>query len=134
MSRFMLDTNTVSAVISGRRPGVRRPIRLAGVDNIFVSVVSYAETMFGIRKKPEATKVAALAKSLFEEITILAWTYETASVYATLRADLGRQGITLGALDMMIAAHAVEVGAVLVTADRAFRNVPGLVVENWTEA
>jgi len=41
-------------------------------------------------------------------------------------------GLALQPLDMLIAAHALEAGAVLVSADRAFRFVPGLTVEDWT--
>jgi predicted nucleic acid-binding protein len=32
---------------------------------------------------------------------------------------------------MMIAAHAVEIGAVLVTSDKAFGKIPQLRVEDW---
>ncbi|WP_414223152.1 PIN domain-containing protein [Cupriavidus necator] len=37
-----------------------------------------------------------------------------------------------GALDLLIAAHALETGAVLATNDQAFRRLPGLVVEDWS--
>ena len=44
-----------------------------------------------------------------------------------------RGGKSLAPLDMLIAAHALEAGATLVSNDRAFRHVPGLTVEDWTE-
>jgi tRNA(fMet)-specific endonuclease VapC len=42
-----------------------------------------------------------------------------------------RSGNLLAPLDMLIAAHALEAGATLVSNDRAFRFVPGLAVEDW---
>jgi tRNA(fMet)-specific endonuclease VapC len=49
-----------------------------------------------------------------------------------LRADLERQGKPLGNLDMLIAAHAVSNGLVLVTKDKAFAQVSELHTEDWS--
>jgi tRNA(fMet)-specific endonuclease VapC len=43
-----------------------------------------------------------------------------------------QSGKSLQPLDMLIAAHALEAGATLVTNDRAFRHVPGLEIDDWT--
>jgi tRNA(fMet)-specific endonuclease VapC len=62
----------------------------------------------------------------------LAWDHGVVRAYADLRASCQSRGVGLAALDMMIAGHAVSVGAVLVTHDRAFRHVGSpLVVEDW---
>lgn len=53
-------------------------------------------------------------------------------MYGELRAAMRRIGRGLQPLDMLIAAHALEAGAVLVSSDSAFRHVPGLAVEDWT--
>jgi tRNA(fMet)-specific endonuclease VapC len=50
-----------------------------------------------------------------------------------VRATLELQGKSLAQLDLLIATHALSVGAILVTNDRAFSQVPDLVVEDWTE-
>ncbi|MDR1661270.1 MAG: hypothetical protein LBR95_02415 [Azoarcus sp.] len=61
---------------------------------------------------------------------------DAAMTYGDLRASCAASGVTLGALDMMIASHAVAASAILVTHDKAFRHIPGniLAVEDWTES
>ena len=52
--------------------------------------------------------------------------------YGPLRADLERLGQPIGALDTLIAAHALALGATLVTNNvREFERVPELAIENW---
>jgi tRNA(fMet)-specific endonuclease VapC len=53
--------------------------------------------------------------------------------YAKLRAHLEQAGTPIGANDTLIAAHALSLGATLVTADAEFVRVPGLQVENWLQ-
>ena len=55
--------------------------------------------------------------------------------YGDLRADLERRGTSIGALDTMIAAHALSQQALLVTNDtREFAKVTGLQLDNWASA
>ncbi|MDP2091693.1 MAG: PIN domain-containing protein, partial [Pseudohongiella sp.] len=66
-------------------------------------------------------------------VETLPWTSEAAEAYGNLRAASEAAGISLAPLDMMIAAHARAVGAILVTRDRAFARLPGnLPIEDWT--
>lgn len=53
--------------------------------------------------------------------------------YGSIRAALERMGRLIGPNDLLIAAHAIAAGAVMVTANVGeFGRVPGLVVEDWT--
>lgn len=97
-------------------------------------MVTEAELLFGVAKRPEARKLRVAVDELLAAIEVLAWSSVTARRYATIRADLERRGKPLGALDLLIAAHAVQHDAVLVTNDRAFSAVPGLPLEDWTRA
>jgi len=63
----------------------------------------------------------------------LPWDSNAARRYADLRAPLEMGGITMGNLDMMMAAHAWAVEAVLVTNDRSSRRVKHLKIEDWTK-
>jgi tRNA(fMet)-specific endonuclease VapC len=56
-------------------------------------------------------------------------------VYGDLRAELARKGTPIGALDTMIAAHALSQQSTLVTNNtREFERVPGLRLENWVQS
>ena len=66
-------------------------------------------------------------------MVILPWNSVAASTYAQLRATNEALGVTIGNLDLLIAAHALAEGAVLVTNDRAFSQLTGHPkLTNWT--
>ena len=129
----MLDTNTVSWLIKGRRNVLER-MAAEAPERICLSVVTEAELLYGVARRPQARRLRLAIDEILAAIDVLPWTSATARRYATLRAELESRGKPLGPLDLMIAAHAVEREAVLVTSDRAFRAVPGLRVEDWTAA
>ena len=84
------------------------------------------------KKIPVSRQNLALAEFL-APLEILSYDDLAARRYGDLRADLERQGTPLGALDMLIAGHALSVECRLVTNNESeFRRVPGLKVENWT--
>jgi tRNA(fMet)-specific endonuclease VapC len=56
-----------------------------------------------------------------------------AQTYGTLRAQLQSKGISLSALDMQIAAHALQANAVLVSSDAAFLHAAQLQIQNWMD-
>lgn len=68
-----------------------------------------------------------------EVVTINDWHYGVAQCYGKLRAKMEKQGFVMGALDLMIAAHAVSENCTLVTSDNVFKMVPDLIIQNWRE-
>lgn len=132
--RCMLDTNAVSRIVSNRSQAALKRMRRTSPRDLCVSVITFGEIRFGLARRPEATRLAAATADFFAEVEVLQWNEECATVYGRLRAEMERVGRTLGPLDMLIAAHAVTVGATLVTSDRAFRFVPDLAVEDWLES
>jgi tRNA(fMet)-specific endonuclease VapC len=65
-------------------------------------------------------------------VDVLPWESATAERYGLARADMARCGKMLAPLDLLIAAHALSVNAVLVTNDRAFSQMADLPIEDWT--
>lgn len=132
--RFMLDTNAVSTFMHGRSRSLDAAISIRRQSELCISAITQGETLFGLANLPHARHLHLVATTLFEMVDVLPWTAKTASAYGKLCAGMKRCGLALQPLDMLIAAHALESVATLVTSDKAFRHVPGLVVEDWTAA
>jgi len=58
---------------------------------------------------------------------------DAAAEYGDLRALLEQQGQPMGNLDLMIGAHALGAGLILVTSDRAFGRIAKLKIQDWTK-
>ena len=131
MTRYMLDTNTVSHLLKGHPKVVRRVVA-ASMASLNISAITEGEMLFGLAKRPDAKRLHAAVWEFLRCVDVLPWDSAVAKQYGTLRADLERQGKLLAPLDLLIATHALDVGAVLVTNDKAFGRVPGLLVKDWT--
>jgi tRNA(fMet)-specific endonuclease VapC len=133
MTRYMLDTNTVSHLIKGH-PAVMRRVASATMSSLCLSTITQAELAFGLAKRPEATRLRRAVRELLLCVEVLPWDDAVAERYGIVRAALERRGRILAPLDLLIAAHALSAGAALVSNDRAFAQVDGLTLEDWTNA
>jgi len=129
----MLDTNTASYVIKGHPPQVRARLVALPMNAVFISSVTQAELLYGLARRGYPNSHRNLIHEFLKRVEILPWDSNAATVYGDFRAASGAAGITLGNLDMMIAAHAVAFKATLVTHDKAFTLLPGnvLAIEDW---
>lgn len=132
-TRYMLDTNVASSIIKGPSQMLRTKLRALPLSQVCVSVVTKAELLYGLAKKPGASALRDSVASFLRHVEVLAWDEAAATVYGALRAELEAMGMPIGNLDLPIASHARSAGCVLVTHDKAFAHVPGLVVEDWLE-
>jgi tRNA(fMet)-specific endonuclease VapC len=132
---FHLDTNAVSDLI---RQDARVLARLAAVtatDELRTCVVVRGEIRFGIdRLVPgkNQNELRERAGSIFAHIACEPIRPSADASYSRIKCALEKTGSLLGENDLWIAACALDFGAVLVTRDRAFQQIPGLVVEDWT--
>ena len=127
---YMLDTNIISAV--ARDPGCQagRMLGVVDPDLVVTNTVVACEVRFGLAKRPDSRN-AGRSVEFLETMTILPVEPAVAVEYAKTRAWLSERGKEIGPNDLLIAAHALLIGATVVTDDRAFGIVPGLKVENW---
>jgi len=132
LTAYLLDTNIASDAIKGHPPRMRERLVTLPMRSVAVSAVTQGELMYGLAKRGNPAPLNALIHEFLIRVEVLPWTGEVANVYGALRASCANRGVSLGALDMMIAAQAVATDAVLVTRDKAFGRVgSGLKVEEW---
>ena len=133
MTIYLLDTNIASHIIRGDIPVVRKRLAKLPMHSVVVSVVTQAELLYGVAKRGHPQGLTKRVNEFLVRVAVLPWTEDVASVYAELRTSCEAEGKTLAPMDMMIAAHAKAVGAILVTRDKAFSRVKGgLKLEDWT--
>ncbi len=104
-------------------------------DRVCVSAVTRAELMYGLKRLPPSHRLNVGVLQFFKIVRVLAWDVDAADCYADIRHQLTMSGRQIGEMDMMIAAHALAIGAVLVTNNtRHFgRLAPPLALANWLE-
>lgn len=130
--KYMLDTNIASMVIKGTYQKLNHHLLSVSMEDVVISTITQAELLFGIANKPEAVRLKSLVHEFLIRLDILPWDSAAAETYAELHADCARHGTALGNLDMLIAAHALSVEAVLVSNDKAFYKVkPPLTCVDW---
>jgi tRNA(fMet)-specific endonuclease VapC len=128
----MLDTNIVSYLLREQIPTLKLKFLRTPAADVAVSTITEAEVQFGIARKPGAAKLRLAAENFLAGIAVLPWDSAAARAYGPLRAEQERKGRPLSLEDLMIAAHALSRGLVLITNDQAFRFVEGLKTEDWT--
>ena len=118
LALHLLDTDTASFVIKGRSPEVEAKLAAIPPDRVCVSAVTRAELMYGLKRLPPSHRLHVGVRQFFKIVRVLAWNADAADWYADIRHQLTTTGQPIGELDMMIAAHALAIGAVLVTNNR----------------
>ncbi|MCG3135172.1 MAG: Ribonuclease VapC2 [Planctomycetes bacterium] len=134
--KYVLDTNAVSALMRGEPNTIAR-IRAAAPDELGVPHVVLAEIEFGIRRLPRSRRRRELEHRLDlvkHQFARPSWTDDVAARFGEFKAKLERQGVPIEDMDLLIAAHASVLDAVLVTSNtRHFSRIAGLKVEDWTQ-
>jgi tRNA(fMet)-specific endonuclease VapC len=128
---LLLDTSICIYVINRRPPQVFARFAGLAYGAVAVSSITGAELAFGVAKSGSQRNRDALDKFL-APLEVLPFDAAAMHVYGALRAELQRRGRPIGALDTLIAAHALALGATLITNNVGeFSRVPGLECENW---
>ena len=130
---YLLDTTTVAFHIRRSSSRLRGRLRHVAIERVALSAVTEMEVRYGLARNP-ALRIAPLVETFLSGIAILPLTSEVAREYARVRSELRQAGGTsLGPLDLMIGAHALSIGAMLITSDVAgFGRIAGLRCEDWT--
>jgi len=126
----MLDTDTVSCALRGEG-GVRARITEHRPSELCISAITVAELRFGACRRA-SRKIHELIDVFVSDVAVLPFDEICASHFGRLGAELAATGTPIGDFDVLIAAHAVAIEAILVTNNtRHFNRIKGLSVENW---
>jgi tRNA(fMet)-specific endonuclease VapC len=130
--KLLLDTNICIYLIKKNPPLVRRRFDAYAAGTIGVSSITVAELEFGVQKSLYPSQNQEALEQFLLPLVILDFDHEAARSYGKIRALLENRGRVIGALDMLIAAHALSLNIPLATNNvREFSRVPGLKVINW---
>jgi tRNA(fMet)-specific endonuclease VapC len=133
VSGYLLDTNIISDLVRNPRGRIANRIAAVGEDAVATSVIVASELRFGATKKGSPA-LSDRVDAILAILPILALEPPADAEYGRLRAKLEQEGTPIGANDMLIAAHALALGRILVTANVSeFERVAGLEVVNWLE-
>ena len=133
--RYMLDTDICSYIVRRRDRALlaTAQTRMRSGAEISISAITYAELRVGVEWSRDAARHRAVVASFFEQLSgVVPWDREAADEYARVQARLARAGTPIGQNDVMICAHALAAGYILVSNNqRHFSRIDGLKNENW---
>lgn len=128
---FLLDTNILSHLIRHPQGVIAARITEVGESRIATSIIVAGELRYGAERRG-SPRLTTQLEAILELLPILPLGDDADIFYGRLRTDLERRGTPIGANDMLIAAHALSLGATLVTDNvREFERVTDLAVVNW---
>lgn len=149
---YLLDTNIVVFMARGLKvrasPNAQQRERLrvasrilghaqkqkAAGHEIALSAITVAELEFGAWNSGDYQTELDATRRVISPFLLLSFDAEDcAAHYGVIRHRLESSGKPIGSLDTLIAAHALAIGAALVTNNTPeFARVPGLRCEDWT--
>lgn len=133
MTTWLLDTSVLIDALNGVASVRQRLNQVATDDRLLASVLVLAELLYGVEcstRKEDNLRRLREELALFEVVPV---TEGAAVHFARVKAGLRRQGVTVGDVDLLLAATALDFGATLVTHDSDLLDHPiaGLRVERW---
>ena len=130
--RFMLDTDIRIALIKRKPAKALRRILSLAPGEVGISAVTLAELRFGVANSAHGERNGRALDEFLLPMEIADFDAAAADSYGKVRAALEAAGTPIGPFDTRIGAHALSLGAVLVTHNtREYRRISGLAVEDW---
>jgi tRNA(fMet)-specific endonuclease VapC len=132
--KYLLDTDTCSYII--KTPDLmRKRFEQVHAGDIAISSITWAELNSWVMSSSKPEQRMMSLQKMFAPIMILPFTAEDAAFHGPIRKDLKDQGKMIGALDLLIAAHALSRRLIVVTNNTEhFHRIDKLQIENWAKA
>ena len=130
--KTMLDTDTCITLIRQRSPRLLEKVVSFPPGEIGLSAITVAELYYGVEHSQQRDKNRSALTQFLLPFDIADFDHTAALTYGSVRAELEAKGLPIGAMDTLIAAHALALKVTLVTHNLSeFQRVAGLQVEDW---
>jgi len=131
--KFMLDTNICIYLIKQKPVKVLKHFKSSSIGDIGISTISLAELRYGVSKSQHVEKNHQALNEFILPLEVADFDGKAAEEYGVIRADFEKKGKPIGSMDMLIGAHAISLGATLVTNNvREFKEIKHLKVVDWS--
>lgn len=132
--KYLLDTNICIYLIKQKPTQVLNRFSDLDLSDIGISSITVAELEYGVCKSQQKEKNRDALMNFLIPLEITEFNQAAAAIYGSLRSDLERKGLVIGAMDLLIAAHALSLDITLVSNNvREFSRIASLSLENWAE-
>jgi tRNA(fMet)-specific endonuclease VapC len=129
---YLLDTNICIYIINQKPETVRTKFEAVSLSDIGISSITLFELDAGARKGSKSKENLKLLEQFASVLQVLPFDAMAAREAGKLRQFLRERGTPIGDMDMLIAAHALSINAVVVSNNvKEFARVPKLKLENW---
>lgn len=129
----LLDTKLCSLIMKKAPPKVLDRLLACPSDGLGISVITLGELVYAVARGRDQDKNRQALTLFLAALHVVDFSAEATLAWSDLRVRLEKSDELLDPSDVMIAAHALSLGAKLATSSpKRFRAVPGLSVENWT--
>jgi tRNA(fMet)-specific endonuclease VapC len=130
--KYLLDTNICIALIRQKPQALLRRLTLHEPGDVGISSITLAELFHGVEKSAQPKQNLSALEQFLLPLVLCDFDQNAALAYGKIRAELEHKGQLIGSMDMLIAAHAVSLDAIIVTNNvQEFQHIKGLVVEDW---
>jgi tRNA(fMet)-specific endonuclease VapC len=130
--KYLLDTNICIALIRQKPAALLEQLTSQQPGDVGISSITLAEFVHGAEKSAQSEHNMSALQQFLLPLELADFDQRAALAYGKTRAELERSGQIIGSMDMLIAAHAIGLGAILVTNNvQEFQRVNGLALEDW---
>ncbi|MEI6290926.1 MAG: type II toxin-antitoxin system VapC family toxin [Chloroflexota bacterium] len=130
--KYLLDTNICIALIRNKSTSLLQKLISQEAGEIGISSITLAELMHGVEKSQFPDQNRTAIQQFLLPLELVDFGERSAVQYGKIRSSLEKEGNLIGSMDMLIAAHALGMNAILVTNNtRDFKRIKGLVIEDW---
>jgi len=131
--KYLLDTNICIALIRRSQSASLLECLIAHQPgDVGISAITLAELAHGVEKSAQVEQNRNALQQFLLPLEMADFDQPAALAYGKIRMGLEHSGQRIGSMDMLIAAHALSLDAILVTHNvREFQRIAGLTLEDW---